>query len=206
MIEVRDLNGGFYTTLTDKATCTELRWELNGNGGGRIFGPSLDPNWSSLYDVFGNVIDGREIQVRRDDLPGPMNHLVPSPRANPRTIDVECFGPTFHLSKKYVGRNNPTPELIVNGTFIATPNPWVGIGVSSIGEPLGEIGPRRARPHVLTAGNFYANQTVDIPSQPFDSFIWLRGFIWLDSAISQRDLATSGARFGRSGKLLRRRT
>ena len=192
--EVRDLFGGFYTTLTDRFTISKLRWELNGTGGGNLSGPILDPGLDALFDDAGNVIDGREIQVGRDDI-GVLMHLVPSPRANPRTMEIEGFGPFFHLTRKYVGRNNPPPDLITNGHFDVDVSGWTGVGVSSMTwEPFpnDDLGPGRMVLTSSAAGNFYAEQIVDIPAHPDATFIWLNATIEIDSAVSVRDLATSG--------------
>lgn len=192
--EVRDLNGGIFSTLTDHFTITKLRWELNGTGGGSISGPILDPALDALFDDMGNVKDGFEIQVGRDDL-GVLAHLVPSPRANPRTLDAEGFGPFFHMTKKYVGRNNAPPDLITNGHFDTDVSGWTGVGVSSMSwepYPDTDLGPGRMVLTSSAAGNFYAEQVVTIPALPDATFIWLEGTIELDAAINVKDLATSG--------------
>lgn len=194
VIEVRDLIGGLYATLTDKFTCTEISWELNGMGGARISGPILDPNLAALFDGAGNVIDGRELHIKRDDLPDPFIHCIPSPQANPRTMDMQCPGALFHLSQKFVGRNNPTPELITNGGFDTDISGWTNNGVDLA---AWTAAPYDSNPGSLTltestAGNNYYSQVVTVPSQPFATFIWLRAAILLDSAINVRDLATSG--------------
>lgn len=192
--EVRDLNGGFYATLTDHFTVTKLKWELNGTGGGALSGPALDPGLNFLFDDAGNVIDGREIQVGRDDL-GVLAHLVPSPRVNPRTVEIEGFGPFFHLTKKYVGRNNPPPDLITNGHFDVDVSGWTGVGVSSMSwAPLAndDLGPGEIVLTSTAAGNFYAEQIVDIPAHPDATFIWLEAYVEVDAAVLPADLATSG--------------
>lgn len=196
--EVRDLNGGFYTTLTDRFTITRLRWELNGTGGGTLSGPILDPGLDSLFDGFGNIIDGREIQVGRDDI-GVLAHLVPSPRGNPRTMEIEGFGAAFHLTKKYVGRNNPPPDLISNGHFDVDLSGWSAVSgsgsTSASWNPLADddLGPGQVILTQTTAGNNYLEHSViDIPSLPDETFLWIEAAIYLDAAIDVRDLATSG--------------
>lgn len=195
--EVRDLNGGIIWTF-DRALegfkVAELHWELNGPGGGKLTIPILDPGLVSLFDPLGNVIDGMEVHVGRDDL-GVMAHLVPAPRLNPRTAEIEGFGPFFHLSKKYVGRNNPAPELISNGHFDTDLTDWTAVGatVQNWGPYPGADGPGEIILTSAAAGNNYSEHAViDVPSLPYASFIWLRGVIELDGAIDVRDLATSG--------------
>lgn len=194
VIEVRDLGGGFYATLTDKFTCEEISWELNGMGGARISGPITDPNLAALFDGMGDVIDGRELQVRRDDLSDPFVHVVPSPQANPRTMELQNPGALFHLSQKFVGRNNPAPELMTNGGFDTDINDWSnnGVDLAAWAPTPFDTDPGSVTLSESTAGNNYIFQVVPVPLLPYATFIWLRAAIFIDSAIDVRDLATSG--------------
>lgn len=195
VIEVRDIIGGFYTTLTDEFTCTEIGWELNGMGDMQMTGPITDPNLAALFDPLGNVIDGREIQVRRDDLSDPFHHFVPSPRMNPRTLNVQGYDPTFHLSRKYVGRNDaPPPDLVVNGNFDIGLTGWTPSGsITATWSPSPvQLAPGAVVLDASTAGANYIFQTIDIDALPFASFLFVSGYIWLDEAVDVRNLATNG--------------
>lgn len=191
VVEVRDIIGGFYTRLTDRFTVTRLTWKLNDQGGCVVNGPALDPNLAALHHPNSDVIDGREIQVSRDDLAGPFNHFVPSPQVDLRDYSITGFDPGFHLGHKFIGRNNDTPNLVVNGDFATDVLDWTGVGVSSLTwNPTGDGG--EAVITSTAAGAFYAQQFIDLPAEPFGSFLWLSADITLDAAIDVRDLATSG--------------
>jgi hypothetical protein len=110
-------------------------------------------------------------------------------------MEIEGFGPFFHLTKKYVGRNNPPPDLISNGHFDTDLTDWFWISPpDATWEPLpdDDLGPGQVALSSATAGNNFFEQVVDIPAVPDATFIWLEGYIWLDAAIDVRDLATSG--------------
>jgi hypothetical protein len=110
-------------------------------------------------------------------------------------LEVEGFGPFFHLTKKYVGRNDEPPDLIVNGHFDVDISGWSAVGTTSASwEPLpdDDLGPGQVALTATTAGNNYFEQIVDIPALPDATFIWLEGAIKLDAAVDVRDHATSG--------------
>lgn len=193
VISVTDKNGGHYAFLTDKHTVTELHWVLNGNNDATVSGPILDPNLANLIDSQSNVIDGREIQVERDDL-GVLMHYVPSPRATPRTFGMQCFGPTFHLSHKYVGRNNAVPNFITNGNFDTDVLDWTGVNVASVdwsASPV-ERAPGALVASTTIAGDCYVQQFVTVPSLPYDTFMWLSAWVYVDASVDVKHLATSG--------------
>lgn len=198
VIKITDKSGGIITDLTstnpgvDKWTCSELSWELNGMGGGRIGGPTIDAALAGLFDFRGRIIDDREIQVSRDDL-GLLQILVPSPRAKPKDTQMQCPDVTYHLKKKFVGRNNPAPNLIVNPTFETDVLDWTG--VSTV--PTWEASPFHdaAGSMLLTSGTrgeVYAQQFIDVPPLPYATFVWFSAWAYLDSAVDRTMLPTSG--------------
>jgi len=193
VVKVTDMNGGVYATLTDKFTVTQLHWQLNGQGDAQISGPMLDPNLDLLFTDNGKVIDGRELQVERDDI-GVLMHVVPAPRATPRVMGLDSYGAPFHLTHKFVGRNNAVPNFIRNGNFDTDISEWSPNG-SMTG--VWSAAPVYRAPGAVVlssgaAGNNYLNQLEDIPSQPFDTFMWFSAWIYLDGSIDVQNLATSG--------------
>lgn len=197
-IEVRDKNGGIVYSLlntnpdVDHFTIDSMHWQLNGMGNVTMHGPILDPALAALIDSNGNVIDGMELQTGRDDL-GVMQITVPSPRADPKQFNSDSFGVPFHLSHKYVGRNNPTPNLMSNGGFDADLSDWLSHSVTSSwsADPVDSV-PGSLVLDSATAGDHYMYQDVDVPSLPYSTFIWLSAAIYVDDAVDVQNLATSG--------------
>jgi hypothetical protein len=58
--------------------------------------------------------------------------------------------------------------------------------------PDDDLGPGEMVLTSTAAGNFYAEQIVDIPATPDATFIWLEAYVEVDSAVLPKDLATSG--------------
>lgn len=201
VVKVTDIIGGFYATLTDKFTCTRLHWVLNGHNEGSIAGPLIDPNLNTLLDFSGNYIDGREVRVERDDL-GVMMQFVPQPRANAATVGgpsqfaMEGKGPTFHLTHKYVGRNNAVPNFIRNGNFDTDVSEWAagggGVATFTWSPSPFEKEPGAAVITSALAGDHYVYQTETVPILPYDTFMWFSAWVYIDSSVDVRDLATSG--------------
>lgn len=180
----------------DKWTVSSIKWTLNGFGGATLSGPVHDPELAALFDSAGNVRDDREIQISRDDI-GILQTVIPSPRITlgpaTRRIEMQCPGVAYHLSRKYVGRNNEAPDFITNGSFDTNVLNWTGVGTT----PSWQSSPYEDTPgsmllDTVAAGNFYASQTILVPAQPFATFMWLNAWIYLDASISVHDLATSG--------------
>ena len=198
VVKVTDKNGGVYATLAglgtgdDKFTVSKLHWQLNGQGDAAIDGPILDPNLAQLFDSAGNVIDGRELQVERDDI-GTFMHLVPAPVANPKTMSLAAYGVPFHLTHKFVGRYNAVPNFITNGNFDADVLHWTGNGTIPAWSPSPvHREPGAAVSSAVAAGDFYLQQYVTVPSEPFDTFMWLSAWLWIDAGVSVQHLPTSG--------------
>lgn len=200
-IEVRDLNGGIagYSLLdsnpgVDHFTIEKMSWQLNGQGGATMHGPILDDVLlSGLIDVNGNAIDGHEVHFGRDDL-GVCQITVPSPRANPQQFQAEAFGVPFHLTHRYIGRNNPTPNLVVNGGFDTDILDWTGNAVSSMvwsPDPVDTV-PGSLVLTASSAGDSYAYQNIEIDALPYATFVWLEAAVWVDDAVDPVNLATSG--------------
>jgi len=198
VVRITDKNGGTYGTLAgvgtgdDKFTVSKLHWQLNGQGDASITGPVLDPALSNLLDFQGNVIDGRELQVERDDI-GVFMHLVPAPRADPKTMTLDSYGAPFHLTHKFVGRNNAVPNFIRNGDFASDVLQWTGVGVVPSWSPSPvEHAPGAAVTSSVAAGDFYLQQFETIPTLPYDTFMWFSAWLWIDAGVSVQNLPTSG--------------
>lgn len=107
---------------------------------------------------------------------------------------MRCPDVTYHLKKKYVGRNNEAPNLVLNGGFHTDLTNW---SANSLSTMTWSASPFEEEPGamVLTsglAGNHYAYQVVTVPSLPYATFVWLSAWCYLDAAVDQRFLPTSG--------------
>lgn len=202
-IFVTDRNGGVTGSLlssnpgVDRWTVESIKWTLNSLGSVTISGPVHDPELVALYDFAGNVRDGVELRVERDDL-GVLQVCVPSPRislsAGTRRIQMQCPGLAYHLTRKYVGRNNPAPELITNGGFDSDVSSWTSNALATM---LWSASPVDSDPGSLVAtsalrGDYYAYQTVTIPAKADSTFIWIKASCYLDAAVDRTKMPTSG--------------
>lgn len=181
----------------DKWTISSIKWTLNGLGGATISGPVHDPELVALYDFAGNVRDDRELQLGRDDL-GVLQVVIPSPRISlgpgTRRIEMQCPGVAYHLTRKYIGRNNEAPNLVTNGSFDTDTTGWTASSLSTMlwAATPNEDGVGSLRLTSALAGQHYAKQTVNVDSLPYSTFVWLNAWCLLDAAINVNSLPTSG--------------
>jgi hypothetical protein len=176
VITVVDRLGTTHETLTPDFTVSSLRWERNGLGGATIAGPIDSPLLHPFFNAQGDWIDNRLIALYRGA--NFVKTFVPSPRADNTTLDVDGAGRAYDLSRKYVGRNNQTPNLIVNGAFDEGIDGWTEVGsVDLIWAPTeGHAKPGAASIFASSSGDNYMQQSITVPSEPFETFVWIE--VW----------------------------
>ena len=185
-ITVRDYFGSIYAHL-DTATCTRLKWEANGPGSGTVTVPLNDPHLSELIDGDGNVLDTREIQVFLNG--NFLAALVPAATSSPSVLTLNGSGPAYHLKRRYVGRLNGTPNLALNPTFATDLTNWTAVATTQtqVSTPA-QVGTGAIRLVSGSVGDHYSHQTISVPSQAFDTFIWITGWLQVAAGVDPQDL------------------
>lgn len=184
VITVVDRLGATHETLTPDFTCTSLRWERNGLGGGTIAGPITSPLLHAFFDAQGNWIDNRLVAVYRGT--NFIKTFVPSPHADAHTLDIDGAGRAYDLSRKFVGRNNAQPNLATNGAFDTDVDGWTVVGSAGLtwAPTEGHAKPGAASLVASSTGDNYMQQNITVPSQPFDTFVWIEVWARLPAAVA----------------------
>jgi len=188
VVTVVDLLGGTHETLTTDATVEELRWEMNGAGGGRVSVPSLSALLHPFFDNVGDWIDGRHLAVYRGA--NFVKKLLPMPRMDQQLLTLESSGMAYHLSRRFVGRNNATPNLIPNPSFDTDITPWVAFFSASANWVSS---PSHSKPgamlvYATSTGDNYVSQTITIDPLPFETFVWIEAYAYVVSALDDNSL------------------
>jgi len=187
VVTVVDLLGGTHETLTPDATVEELRWEMNGPGGGRVTAPALSPLLHPFFDFLGDWVDGMHLAVYRGT--NFVKKLVPMPRMDPKLLTLESTGMAYHLSRRYVGRNNATPNLATNGGFDTDVVGWTAVGSASGNwDSAGRVIPGSLFLYATAPGDNYFQQSVTIDSEPFETFVWVEAWAYVITTLTDAQL------------------
>lgn len=194
--EFCDIYGVQRALITDAFTNGSVTWELNGSGTASITGPATASELRNLIDFNGNVIDGVEIRLFRES--EPYAWFVPlTPNITDRQ-DIRLTGPQFAyaLARRYVGRIGQPPNLVTNGDFFEADGVtgWTSL-LSMNWSADGPGVPPGGGSMVIEApgpGNHFAYQTIDLPSQGFDTFLWVTAYLKIDVPLAQNKLPTQG--------------
>lgn len=180
-------NAGAIFAHLDTATVTTLKWEANGYGSGTITVPLNDPHLNELIDSDGNVIDGREIQVQLNS--SYLATIIPAPTASPSLLTISGPGPAYHLKRRYVGRLNGTPNLALNPTFATDLTSWTAVATTQtqVSTPA-QVGTGSMRLVGGSVGDHYSHQSITVASQPFDTFMWFTGWLYVANGVDPQDL------------------
>lgn len=193
-IRVTDYFGGIWAHL-DTATCTRLRWASNGMGGGTIVVPLNDPHLWSLIDTDGNVIDGRELQVYLDS--NYLQTLVPAAKSSPSLLTLDGTDPLYHLKRRYVGRLDPSPNVVLNPDFATDLTSWTaatGTTQTWVSSPA-HVASGAIELTSASVGDHYSSQHITIASQPFDRLAWITGWLRAESGVDPQDLVQGRSLF-----------
>lgn len=186
---VIDVHGAIYGFLTPDGTLGDYGLELNGIGSGSISVPDLSNGLapideSGLFDIFGNVIDGREVGVYYGT--NFLGSFIPDPDTGDVTAEINGPGPMYHLRRKHIGRINAQPNLLDaiggGGSFDTdaevaqwTPNSVPFVHPTFVADD-GYSKPGAMRIDVDSAGDFYVSREITIDALPYETFIWFEGY------------------------------
>jgi hypothetical protein len=197
-IKVVDKTGSVLATLSPVATCSNLVYRIDDDGGGStVSTPATDPGVSQIVNQYGDVIDGRELQVWYGGLP--MAWLRPlRPQLNYSTLTIECTDLANYYDQRYVGRWGTTPpDVITNGDFVTDITGWSASADANI---YWQAAPAFSKGGALVvsstsptdAQNAYAKQTVTIPARSDPSFIWINAMVWVNAGLVAEPLGQRG--------------
>lgn len=206
-IKVVDKTGAVLATLSPVALCGNLNYRIDDDGGGStISTPATDPGVSQIVNQFGDVRDGRELQVWYGGLP--MAWLRPlRPALNYSQLDIQCTDLANYFDQRYVGRWGTTPpDVLSNGDFETDIVGWTASADANI---YWQAAPAFSKGGALVvsstsptdAQNAYAHQTVTIPARSDPSFIWINAQVWVNAGLVAEPLGQRGmmAQFTQGG-------
>lgn len=175
-------------------TIPSVTWELNGSGSASCIGPTSDNSLRGLIDFKGEVKDGLELRFMREL--EPFYWMVPlTPEADEKEIRISGPGFLYALSRRFVGRNGEPPNLVLNGSFETNTASWSVTPLASSdwsASPSHDEEGGSVTVSATTSGNNFIYQNITLPPVFSDTFLWVTAWMYLDEAIPQNRLPTSG--------------